>query len=411
MCFIGWQSRLTPMRHCMIVHSIYPYDETRVQRQAEALCERGIEVDVICLREGSEPVFELVQGVQVFRVPVRRDKQRGALGQLWEYLAFALLAFFQLTRLHLSRRYDVVQVHNLPDFLVFAAVIPRLTGSQIILDLHDLMPEFYCARFNTSMSSLPVRLVAWQERLACRFAHHVITVTELWRQTLICRGVAPAKCSVVMNLADPRYFGRSAASKEPSGTLRLIYHGTITWRYGLDLLLQALARVRATIPDVHLTVHGRGEYLDVIHSLVRSLQLEPQVSIDSDLLDASDLAQLILSNHIGVIPYRRNIFTDGILPTKLMEYIALGRTVIAARTPAITAHFDENMIEFFAPEDVEDLARRIVYLYEHPERQRELAHNAAGFNIKYNWSAEQERYVNLVTQLGHGNSARGPMLT
>lgn len=389
------------MHHCMIVHGIYPYDETRVQRQAQALVERGHAVDVICLRNGAEPNLECADGVTVYRLPVVRNKRRGVLGQFVEYLVFALLAFVEVTRLHLAHRYDVVQVHNLPDFLVFAALVPRLTGSRIILDLHDLMPEFYCAKFGTTMSSLPVRLVVWQEQVSCRIAHHVITVTEPWRQTLIRRGVPADKCTVVMNLADPRYFVPSSVSvTEPSTSLRLIYHGQITWRYGLDLLLQALVRVRASVPDVHLTVQGRGEFLETVQSLVQSLDLQSTVTVQSEFLSASDLAQLILAHDVGIVPYRRDIFTDGILPTKLMEYMALGRAVIAARTPVITAYCDENMVELFEPEDVDMLAERIVYLYHHPERRRELALNTHRFNQKYNWPSQRERYVNLAEKLG-----------
>jgi glycosyltransferase involved in cell wall biosynthesis len=395
----------------MVVHAYYPYDETRVQRQAEALVERGHAVDVICLRRGAEPNIEETEGVTVHRIPIRRDNRRGVFGQFLEYLAFLLLAFATLTRLHLRRRYAVVQVHNLPDFLVLAALVPRLTGSQIILDLHDLMPEFYCARFHSSMSSLPVRLVTWQEQLTCRFAHHVITVTESWRQTLIQRGLPPAKCSVVMNLADTRYFQATAPAVDGSDCLRLVYHGQVTRRYGLDLLLHALVRVRETVPNVQLTIHGRGEFLETVRSLIRSLQLEETVNIHSEFLPVSELARFIQDHHIGVVPYRRDVFTDGILPTKLLEYVALGLPVIAARTPAITAYFDESMIELFAPEDVDDLAQRILFLFQHPERRRELARNTSRFNGKYNWASQRERYVDLVEELGRVPHARLTDLT
>ncbi len=395
----------------MVVHAYYPFDETRVQRQTEALVERGHDVDVICLLRGAEPKVEETDGVTVYRVPIRRDNRRGVFGQFFEYLAFLLMAFATLTRLHLRRRYAVVQVHNLPDFMVLAALVPRLTGSQIILDLHDLMPEFYCARFHSSMSSLPVRLITWQEQLACRFAHHVITVTESWRQTLIERGVPPTKCSVVMNLADTRYFQPTAPGVNGSDRFRLVYHGQITRRYGLDLLLHALARVRETVPNVQLTIHGRGEFLETVRSLIRSLQLEEIVSIHSEFLLVSELARFIKDHDIGVVPYRRDIFTDGILPTKLLEYVALGLPVIAARTPAITAYFDESMIELFAPEDVDDLAQRILFLYQHPERRKELARNSSRFNGKYNWASQRERYVDLVEKLGRVDHARLTDLT
>ncbi|MBI5030196.1 MAG: glycosyltransferase family 4 protein [Chloroflexi bacterium] len=383
----------------MLVHSTYPYEETRVQRQADVLVEHGHDVDVICLRRGTEPSVEFVDGIRVLRIPVRRDKKRGALGQFIEYLVFGFFAFVLMTRMHLRRRYDVVQVHNLPDFLVFAAFVPRLTGSRIILDLHDLMPEFYCAKFQSSMSSLPVRLIALQERLSCAFAHHIITVTESWRQTLIQRGVPPPKCSVVMNLADLRYFQRDASSINSSGKFRLVYHGQVTRRYGLDVLLQALVRVRKEIPNVRLTIHGGGEFMDNVCALVQSLGLEETVALHREFLPVTDLGRFIMAHDVGIVPYRRDVFTDGILPTKLLEYVALELPVIAARTPTIGAYFDENMVEFFESENVEELAQRIVYLFNHAERRQELVHNSSCFNSQFNWTSQREKYARLVEHL------------
>src|SRR5574338_30384 len=194
-----------PIHHCMIVHACYPHDETRVEREAQALIQHGIEVDAICLQQSpQEARYEVAAGVHVHRLPVRRNKKRGLFGQLLEYLAFFALAFFKAAGLQASRQYAVVETHNLPDFLVFAALWPKLMGAQVIHNIHDVMPEFYATRFQTGMQSWPVRLVRWQERISCKFADHIITVTELWRQTLIERGVPPDKISVVMNVADSK---------------------------------------------------------------------------------------------------------------------------------------------------------------------------------------------------------------
>lgn len=389
------------MNHCMIVHNYYPFAETRVQREAEALAESGIQVDVICLRHGREPNVEQVAGVTAYRLPLSRNKESGPLGQLLEYLGFFVMAFYKVTRLHLHRRYRVVQVHNLPDFLIFAALFPRLMGSRLILDLHDLMPEFFSAKFNKPMDNFLVRLVRWQEWLSCRFAHHVITVTELWRQTLVRRGVPENKCSVVMNVADPRYFSQAAAPAglPENGHFYLLYHGTLTQRYGVDLVLQALAKVRQEIPDVHLIMHGRGEYQEDVRRFIQEWDLQDAVQFSTEFLPVADLPRLIKSGHLGLVPYRRDIFTDGILPTKLMEYAALGVPAVVVRTPAIKFYFDETMVEFFAAEDVDDLVRAISKLYRDRERLNELACGITRFNQQYSWAAQSAGYVRLVERL------------
>src|SRR5690606_36351808 len=127
-------------------------------------------------------------GVRVRRLPVRRHRNRGMAVQMLEYLAFFVLAAAVMTARHVRRPYAAVQVHNLPDFLVFCALVPRLLGAAVILDLHALMPEFLASRTGSGMGHPLVRLVAWQERLAFRFADRVVTVTDVWRDTLIGRG-------------------------------------------------------------------------------------------------------------------------------------------------------------------------------------------------------------------------------
>jgi glycosyltransferase involved in cell wall biosynthesis len=388
-------------RHCMIVHAYYPIGETRVEREARALVDRGYAVDVICLKRSVDPKVEEQDGITIYRMPVRRDRTGGAVRQLGEYLVFFALAFVQVTTLHRRQPYGVVQVHNLPDFLVLAALMPKLTGARVVLDLHDLMPEFYAARFNREMTSWPVRLVRWQEQLSCSFADQVITVTKLWRETLIQRGVPPDKVSVVMNVADNRIFYRTPPPSVPTPDehFRLIYHGNITDRYGVDLVIRAVDLVRAQIPQIHLTIHGKGSHLETLQKLVKELRLEAQVEFSLRALLTSELPELIRRADVGLVPYRSDVFTDGILPTKLMEYTALGVPVIAARTPGIAAYFDDTMVQFFEPGNVQDLQRCILALYSDRSRRVQLAHNADKFNQDYSWSSISAEYAQLVGRL------------
>ncbi len=388
-------------RHCMVVHAYYPLAETRVERQAMALLDRDIEVDVICLGGSNGAAPDVVNGVRVYRLPTRRHTSGGLILQLFEYLVFFALAFVRLTGLHRKRRYDVVQVHNLPDFLVFVALIPKLTGARIILDLHDLMPEFYAERFQRSMDSLPVRLIRWQEWLACRFADRIITVTELWRQALIERGQPAEKTAVVMNVADDRIFCRDAAADTSGddGRFRLIYHGVMGYRHGLDLALRAINVVRQTVPAVHLTLHGYGDYQAALMALVDELGLEKHVQFSTHFVPTADLPKLLRQADLAIVPYRNGVFTGGILPTKLMEYAALGIPAIAARTPAIAAHFDDTTVQFFDPGDVDGLTNCILELYRDRSRLASLAQGIEEFNRRYNWSDQRANYLRLLEQL------------
>lgn len=388
-------------RHCMVVHAYYPLGETRVQREAEALLEKGHVVDVLCLRYKGERFRDNVNGVRVFRMPVRRHKGQGILIQFIEYLSFFILAFFRVTSLHFKKSYSIIQVHNLPDFLVFAALIPRFLGAKVILDLHDLMPEFFASRFKHGMNSKWVRLVRWQEKISCLFSHHVITVTGLWRQNLIQRGIPSSKCSVVMNTADDRHFAPDiyTVKAQRNDTFHLIYHGVLTYHNGTDIILKSLSILSDDLPDIFLTIHGNGDYLETLQSLTYELKLDGHVRFSLDFVPIEELPALIARADIGIVPIRKDIFTDGILPTKLMEYAALGMPTIASRTSVISSYFDKTMLEFFEPGDVTGLAHCIKALYYDCSKCEELSHNIRKFNEHYNWTKQKKGYIRLVKDL------------
>jgi len=381
----------------MIVHNHWP--DPRVEREARALVAAGIEVDVLCARDPYNSPDSQFPGIEVQRLPVWRRRGRGPALQMLEYLAFLALAMFHATRRHGRRHYRTVQVHTPPDFLVFSALLVKLAGVKVILDLHDLMPEFYASRFGRSLSSLPVRLIAWQEKLAASFADRVITVTDTWRRTLETRGVPADKLSVLMNLPDPAIYGPTAAAPRADAPFTLVYHGTLTERYGLDVALRAMALARQELP-LRLIIHGHGDLADVLPGLAAELGIADDVEFSTRRLPSEELPALLRRAHAAVVPYRRDIFTDGILPTKLMEYVALGIPAIVSRTPVVEEYFDDSMVRFVPADDAEALAAAMVELGRDPARRAEIARNAAQFGERHAWPRTAAEYVAMVRELG-----------
>ncbi len=386
----------------MIVHAYYPIGEPRVEREALALLGRGYSVDVLCLRREGEPAVEMVNGVQVYRLPLRRRQKRGFGSQLLEYLSFFVLVFFKLLVLYPGRRHATVQAHNLPDFLIFSALIPKLGGARLILDIHDIMPEFMAARIGKGMHSLPVRLTILQEQLSCQFADYVITVTDLWRERLIQRGVRADKVGVVMNLADERIFSPRPIERRPrraNDRFTLIYHGAFKRHYGLDVLIHAAALARQQAPELMVILQGSGEYAQQMETMLSELDLTEHVRINNFLLQAADLPDLIYQADVGVVPNYEDVFTGELLPTKLLEFAALGVPVIAARTRVISSYFDDRMLRFFTPGDARSLAAAIMEAYQQHDRLADQAQELRRFTGRYNWSNMSRQYVDMIDRL------------
>lgn len=384
----------------MVVYAPYPYYETRVQREAEALVKQGHSVDVICPKYKDDPGFSQHQGVNIYRVNMYWDRKESITGKFLQYFRFFNRVFWKLSYLHFKHKYDVVQTHNLPDFLVFASIVPKLFGARIILDLHDLMPEFFQSRVGSGEKEYLLKLVILQEKLSCKFADLVITVTEHWRKDLINRGVSPEKVQVVMNLADENMFHPIPFSTfNPSNHhFCLFYHGGMPYRYGLDLVLKAIDKLRYQIPEITFTLVGNGEARDTLTQMTNELQLQNHIEFIRSQ-SAENLQELIATADVAVVPYLNDHFTDSLMPTKLLEYAVCGIPSIVSRTTAIAAYFDDDMVEFFQPGNLDDLIRAIHRLYENPQRRRELAVNIQQFNEKYNWEKQSALYISMVEAL------------
>src|SRR5437867_4880246 len=177
-------------RVCAITYDWYPLDPT-VCRLSQAAIDAGYEVDVICLRQSHEKPFEVCDGVRTYRLPMNRGFGGSLPATTLSWCWFMLLAAFTVTRLHLRRAYDVIHVHNMPDFLVFSALIPKLLGAKVILHVQDTSPELLAVKAEGSRRTLILRVAALQEKLSTAFANHVITVGRPFEEKLLERGLDP----------------------------------------------------------------------------------------------------------------------------------------------------------------------------------------------------------------------------
>jgi glycosyltransferase involved in cell wall biosynthesis len=385
-----------------VTHSQYPF-EPRARRMAETLAAAGYGVDMFCLRHAGEAPEETLNGVHILRLPVARQQGRGGLSYLAEYLRFFLAAAWQLGRRHPAQRYALAQVYNPPDILAFTTLLPRLTsGLRVILDVRDMAPELYQSRFGFGPSHPVTRTLRANERWACAFADAVTVCTTHQFNVQAGRGIPRDKMTIIMNLPDEVIFGPieplpPVAADRPDG-FTLIYHGGILQRYGLDVLLAALPALRGEIPGLAADIYGAGDFLPAAQTLAQELGVD-DIAHFHGYRPLAAMPPLIRQANLGVVPVRRDVFTDTILPTKLMEYAHLGVPAVAARTSTITEYFSNDMVTFFQSGDPADLARQVDALYRDPARRYAQMVSARRFTAAHRWVEEKARYLRLVEQL------------
>ena len=397
--------RLRGRRAAVLLFSHYRADP-RPRRAAEALAAQGASIDFICLRDNGEPTKETYGNINVTRVRLKR-RRGGKLGYVGQYTAFVLASFFYLTSRSLTRRYDLVHVHNMPDVLVFAAIVPKLLGAKIILDLHDPMPELMQTIFKLPENSFNVVVLKRLEKWSIRFADLVLTVNLACKKIYSSRGCHPHKITVVLNSPDDEIFRfqpgdvrdiNGTNDNEPKPFL-ILYHGSLVHRNGFDLAVEALAKVRKTIPSARLSVCGkRTDFFEKVMESAHRRGLDNNVDY-LGVRNIKEIVKAIEDCDLGIIPNHRNIFTEINTPTRIFEYLALAKPVIVPKAKGIQDYFGDEDLIFFELGDADDLARKIEFAFANPVSVAETVKRGQEIYLSHTWSRERLSLLNSISEL------------
>ena len=386
-----------PLRICMVAYTFYETD-SRVMRYAEALAERGDDVEVFALHRPGTPRTEVLCGVRVHRLQGRQFKEKGRFSYLWRIVLFLMRALFQVSARDLHQKYDLVHVHSVPDFLVLSALVPRLRGTPVILDIRDILPEFYASKFGVSGKSLGFRSLCLVERFCAGFASHVIVANHSWQERLLSRSVKSGECTVMLNVPDRSIFVRNPRTGSIRDRFLLIYHGTLNWHQGLDMAVRAFARIKDLAPKADFHIYGDGPSKPELLALIEKLHLENRVVVH-DRRPVREISTVLETAHLGIVPKRKDDFGNEAFSTKILEFMAMGVPVIVSDTKVDRYYFNNSLVRFFRGEDEQDLAHSMLDLIRHPEKRQTLVERAAGFVANNDWALGKEEYFRLVDGL------------
>jgi glycosyltransferase involved in cell wall biosynthesis len=394
---------LPPLRFLMLTHSVYARD-IRVRRYSEYLAEEGHFVDIICLHSEDRGPQSSHPNIRVYPLPFSRARREG-LALLMNWALTALMMAVVSTVLEIRRHYDIVHVHNMPDFLVFCPILARLRGSPVILNIHDPQPELARSKLGLPPDHYSIRAQLLVEKISISFSSHVITSTRVFKERLMARGVPEAKISIILNAPDPRVF-RPSLKPIPSPTEQerfvILYVGTVAFRYGLSIAVEALPALRKAIPCVKLAVYTKivheGKALDACVQLARNLGVADLFEVHPPI-PLEEMPALMQAADIGIYPAFKDCHMDDALSLKVPEMATVGLPIVATRLAVLEDIFGEEAIAFVPPGDPQALADKIIELYRKPELRKRLAENALKKAAVLDWPAQYKAYCALVESL------------
>src|SRR5579872_5986845 len=382
---------------CMLSYSIYEHDN-RVRRYAEALAKRGDHVDVIALAGGTVSLgTEVISGVTVHRIQRRDRNEKGKWTYAWRLIRFFLYSSLVLARRHQRIRYDLIHIHNPPDFLAFAGIYPKYAGAKLILDIHDIVPELFASKFNAMKNNLYVRLLKAIEKKATAFVDHVIVSNDLWHEKLIARAVPKEKSSVFLNNVDPAIFYRRQRTRN-DGKFIVLFPGSFQWHQGIDLAIEAFAAVKAKVPTAEFHIYGGGPEKSKLVQLTERLGLTESVRF-FEFLPLDQMADVIANSDLGIVPKRGNSFKNEAYSTKIMEFMSQGVPVVLSRTRIDSFYFDDSIVQFFASGDVESMTDAMIRVIQDRKLRESLINNAYEYADRNSWALREKDYFDLVDSL------------
>lgn len=385
-------------RICFIAYAEY-YKDARIKTYINTLLNSGYEVDLFCLYDEHSEKFSLK--ITNFNIYFISKKYRGdnKLFYLFSYLFFFSKCFFSVTIKYFQKKYSIFHINNQPDFLVFIPIIAKIFGSKIILDLHDIMIAVVISKFESSERSLTYRVTKFQTKISVKFCDTLIFADHSQQEFLANKGIEHKNSYVYLNLPDENFFKVRKDSYNINGTTQLVFHGTIAERLGLDLVIKAV-QIASKEVNLTFTIIGGGDYKDKLENYCKQNNILNRLVFFKSYIPVEHLQEEIEKYDIGIIGNRRSILAEKcMLPVKLIEYLYIGLPVIAPRLEVIQRYFSEDMIEYYQPNDINDMSEKIINLCQNERKRNALIINSKSFFNSYNSPGQKKVYINLIESL------------
>ena len=362
--------------------------DSRVLKECYAALEAGFTVDVYTLEHPENKIFSDFNIISSGRKQYKGNNKKYFINA---YLRFFLFCLISLTRNYFKRKYSVIHFNNMPNFLVFSSIVPKIFGAKIILDLHDLMPEIFSAKFGMDKNSNLIKALYLEERLSAKFATEIISTNRFHTKRFRENGIKNKRITEIVNVADHKVYYSSNGKQFDDDKLIIAYPSTIAKRLGIDILIDAMEIIRSKNIKMELKIYGDGEYKSELHKIIDEKRLNNNVWLSDSFVSMKDLSREMDEAHIGVIPLPYDPSNDIAMPVKVYEYFAKKLCVVASDLTLLKDYFDDKIL-FFKAGDAVDLSEKLIRLYNDRDALKKIAEKGYAHYSERNWDYYKKKY-------------------
>lgn len=382
------------MKIVMLLQEFYPQD-VRVRKEVRALLEAGHEVCVFCLKGIEQKEEEKNGALTIIRTFL--EKKRGSkLRYIFEYITFFRRAHKFLKSRIIKEKIDAVHIHTLPDFLIFAATFLKKRNVKLILDMHEIMPEFYASKFGLSMNNPIIGVIKYLEKRSLLAADKIITVNDSIKDLFVSRANLKSLPVVVMNTCNDETHTR--IPKKQTKQFIAVYHGSLTATYNLEFAIRAIDLIKDNLPNFEFHIYGTGSEEERLRKLINQLQLNRKVKLMGHV-SSDKIPELLSSVKIGILPMKRDVMLDLSFSNKLAEYVHYNIPVLCTKLTAVSYYFPDNSLMYYDSDNKDDFCQKLSSMYFNYEAALEKAENANTIYENISWDVMKNRLQNLYSEL------------
>ncbi len=359
------------------------FDVRMFQAEARTLARAGFAVTLIALED---PTPSQTEGIHILAQPRPRHRLQRMLSTL------------RVVRLARRQPVGLYAFHD-PELLPAAVLLKLFTGRRLVYDVHEDVPASIRSRtwLPRPLRPLVARLYQLLENLALPFVDGLTLADHAYQKYYRGRHTLTA-----LNYPLMTYAGLYE-ERRPGSRPTLVYAGSITALRGLYEMIELVRRLRPAFPDLLLRLVGpvgspaekaRAEELATRHDLAGHIEF-------TGLVSHLEVHRHILDADVGLALLHPDPNYRDSLPTKMFEYMMMGRPVVVSNFP-MWAQIVAEAGCGFAPDplDLDAVEQHLRQLLGNAELRREMGRRGrAAVLKKYSWEKEGERLVEFYRAL------------
>ena len=379
----------------LILTQYYPPEigapQNRLHELAVRLKKEGVDVEVLTAMPNypKMEIFETyrkgkvksekIDDIQVYRSKIYVTKSKSIIPRLLNYFSFVWTSYWRGRKL---KNYDFLMVESPPLFLGYSAMrLSKKLKAKLIFNVSDLWPE--SAEKMGVVTNKRMLSVAYKLEKKCYHRAQLVTGQTMGIVNNIKDRFSDVNTFWLPNGVDVNFYQPdkivTAGFRERAGLSKddviFFYGGILGHAQGLQIVLEAAKKVESHT-NIKIVLQGAGPEKDDLENLHKKLALTNVVFMPP--VAKAEMPAILKDVDVALVPLRKLDIFQGAIPSKIFEALAMEKALLLGVEGEAKEHFIDkgNAGLFFEPENIEDLAAKLIQMASSNEELEVMGKNA-----------------------------------